>query len=75
MEIYFILGGKSNHSLTKKLLKKKFNNPIEVFTFYKEKCGVKLIHTNDKLEARILEPIFIWLLNPQYNDECSKNKI
>jgi hypothetical protein len=57
------------HTLTEKLLKKinRFKNIQEVRDFYLNSCSLKIIKTETVKEAKLLEEVLIYLLNPKYN--------
>ena len=58
------------HTLTRKLLHKykRFSSLDEVRDFYMTKCKVRIIKTDTIRQARIIEAILIYTLNPRYND-------
>lgn len=58
------------HTLTRKLLHKykRFNSLDEVRDFYMTKCKIRIIKTDTIRQARIIEAILIYTLNPRYND-------
>jgi len=61
-----------HHTLTRKLIThkkyKRFKNIDEVREFYLNECSVKIIRTNNKQEAQLVESALVLHLNPKYNE-------
>ncbi len=62
-------GRRFKHTLTSKLINKlkRFRNVDEIRNYYLQRCTFKVIGTKNTRDARLLEAVLIYLLNPRYN--------
>jgi len=62
-------GRRFKHALTSKLINKlqRFGKVEDVRNYYLKKCKFKVVGTKTSRDAKLLELVLIYLLNPKYN--------
>jgi len=62
-------GRRFKHTLTSKLINKlqRFRKVEDVRNYFLKKCKFKVIGTKTSRDAKLLEAVLIYLLNPKYN--------
>lgn len=70
-DLFYFSDNKFKHYLTEKLLNslKRFDGIDSIRNFYLHDCYFRVVKTDTIRQARIIEEILIYLLNPKYNQD------